>query len=133
VTLESGEEKRAQQDIRSMILAECQHQFEVSKEQKAEEANGPAEEDSSLPQDQRRLAAARRAEANLKARRMALGNMQFVGFLYRDGMITEKVVHAAIQKLLADASPEELECACKLLATAGPSLEVRIPSSLIAA
>lgn len=54
-----------------------------------------------------------------------MGNMQFVGHLYKAAMITEKIVHICIQDLLRDASSEEVECVCKLLVTAGPYLQVR--------
>jgi translation initiation factor 4G len=64
------------------------------------------------------------ATAELKARRRAMGNMQFVGFLYRKGLLIEKVVHFCLTDLLEAPSSEELECACKLLTTVGACLEV---------
>jgi translation initiation factor 4G len=74
---------------------------------------------------------AKRAKAQadadeLKARRRAMGNMQFVGFLYKRAMLTEKVVHSCLQELLDNPSAEELECASKLLRTVGSCLEVRV-------
>ena len=71
-----------------------------------------------------RRARAQRDADELKARRRALGNMQFVGFLYRKALITEKIVHFCIGELLGDPIAEELECACKLLSTVGANLEV---------
>jgi hypothetical protein len=50
--------------------------------------------------------------------------MQFVGHLYKVAMTTEKIVHMCIQDLLRDPTSEEVECACKLFATAGPYLQV---------
>jgi translation initiation factor 4G len=68
----------------------------------------------------RRIAAARAAAAELKARRRALGNMQFIGYLYKQALLTETVLHTCVQTLLADnASVEELECMVKLLETTG--------------
>jgi hypothetical protein len=77
-----------------------------------------------LTEAERKLALAKKEEANLKARRRAMGNMQFVGHLYKNAMITEKIVHVCIQELLKDPAPEEVECVCKLLTTAGPYLQV---------
>lgn len=65
------------------------------------------------------------AEAEMMARRRAMGNMQFVGHLYRKALITEKIVNLCIQQLLENPIPEELECVCKLLRTVGANLEVR--------
>ncbi|KAI8467672.1 MAG: MIF4G domain-containing protein [Monoraphidium minutum] len=73
----------------------------------------------------RRAARAAAAE-ELKARRRMLGNIEFIGHLYRYGMLTENIMHSCIQRLLADdvnPKPEDLECLCKLLATVGQQLE----------
>lgn len=53
-----------------------------------------------------------------------MGNMTFVGFLYRAALVTERIVHICIQDLLGDPTPEEIECASKLISTAGPALVV---------
>jgi translation initiation factor 4G len=66
------------------------------------------------------------AEQELKARRRMLGNIQFIGQLYRFGMLTENIMHSCIQRLLQDdQNPklEDLECLCKLLTTVGQQLE----------
>lgn len=39
----------------------------------------------------------------LQARRRALGNIQFIGFLYKQKMLTEKIMHSCITTLLAEA------------------------------
>lgn len=70
------------------------------------------------------MAKAKRDEENLRVRRRAMGNMQFVGHLYKAAMITEKIVHVCFQELLREPSSEEVECVCKLLTTAGPYLQV---------
>ncbi len=66
------------------------------------------------------------AELELKGRRRMLGNIQFIGQLYRFGMLTENIMHSCIQRLLQDdQNPklEDLECLCKLLTTIGQQLE----------
>ena len=62
------------------------------------------------------------AEAELKARRRALGNIQFIGLLYKCGLLTVRIIHSCIQQLLMEeAAPraEDIECLCKLLGTIG--------------
>lgn len=62
----------------------------------------------------------------LQARQRALGNIQFIGHLYRKKMLTEKIMHECIKKLLAEvAAPkqEDLECLAKLMSTVGRQLD----------
>jgi len=42
------------------------------------------------------------AEAEVKARKRMLGNIIFVGQLYRFGSLTETVMHSCIQQLLEE-------------------------------
>ena len=48
--------------------------------------------------------AALQRQCFLQGRRRALGNMQFIGHLYRQKMLTERIMHECIKKLLADVS-----------------------------
>lgn len=84
---------------------------------------------AALTDQEKKIKRARAEEENVQARRRAMGNMTFVGFLYRAALVTEKIVHVCIQDLLGDPSPEEIECASKLISTAGPALAVRPPPS----
>ncbi|KAL3146714.1 hypothetical protein ABBQ38_014702 [Trebouxia sp. C0009 RCD-2024] len=66
------------------------------------------------------------AEAELRALRRGLGDIQFIGHLYRKKMLPEKVVHECIKKLLANAEApqqEVLECLVKLMRTVGRQLD----------
>ena len=88
----------------------------------------PAQERQAAKQAklQARREEVQKAAAELKARRRALGNIQFIGHLYRKRMLTEKIMHECIKKLLAEADnpkPEDLECLAKLLATVGLQLD----------
>lgn len=54
----------------------------------------------------------------------SVGNIRFIGELYKLGMLTDNIMFRCIQSLLNDTSDEErLECLCKLLTTIGKSLE----------
>jgi translation initiation factor 4G len=44
----------------------------------------------------KRLAEAAAAVEELKARRRALGNIQYIGQLYRFGMLTENIMHRLV-------------------------------------
>ncbi|GAA5836095.1 hypothetical protein JCM11251_007368 [Rhodosporidiobolus azoricus] len=61
-----------------------------------------------------------------KAKRRGLGLVRFIGELYRLSMLTERIMHECIKKLLANTdSPEEedIESLCRLLTTVGEGLD----------
>ncbi|KTW31424.1 hypothetical protein T552_00068 [Pneumocystis carinii B80] len=60
------------------------------------------------------------------AKRRGLGLIKFIGELFKLNMLTERIMHECIKKLLAnvvDPDEEEIESLCKLLATIGKDLE----------
>ena len=55
-----------------------------------------------------------------------LGNIQFIGQLYKHSMLTERIMHACIQQLLENVDNpkrEDMECLCKLMTTIGRLLD----------
>ncbi|EFX76511.1 hypothetical protein DAPPUDRAFT_198899, partial [Daphnia pulex] len=59
-----------------------------------------------------------------KNRRITLGNIKFIGELYKVGNITENVMHNCIRRLIQTPSDEEaIESLCRLLTTIGKGLE----------
>lgn len=69
-----------------------------------------------------------------KARRRSLGNVKFIGELFKLKMLTEAIMHDCVVKLLKNEDKESLECCCKLLSTVGKALDtekakvIRAPS-----
>lgn len=62
-------------------------------------------------------------EKERKARMRSLGNIRFIGELYKLEMLTAKIMHECVQKLLKCVDEESLECLCRLLSTIGKNLE----------
>jgi translation initiation factor 4G len=61
-----------------------------------------------------------------KARRQGLGLIQFIGELYKLQMLTERIMHECIKKLLGNVDKpeeEEIESLCRLLTTVGTLLD----------
>ncbi|TPX38830.1 hypothetical protein SeLEV6574_g07593, partial [Synchytrium endobioticum] len=61
-----------------------------------------------------------------KLKRRTLGNIRFVGELFKQTLITEKIINECIRQLLRnhnDPVEEETESLCKLLATVGKQLD----------
>lgn len=62
-------------------------------------------------------------DAKDKARRRSLGNIKFIGELFKLKMLTETIMHDCIVKLLKNHDEESLECLCRLLSTIGKDLD----------
>ena len=55
----------------------------------------------------------------MKLRRRSLGNIRFIGELYKIRMLNGKIMHECIRKLLNLTDEESLECLCRLVTTVG--------------
>lgn len=62
-------------------------------------------------------------EAKDKARRRSIGNIKFIGELFKLKMLTEAIMHDCVVKLLKNHDQESLECLCRLLTTIGKDLD----------
>jgi translation initiation factor 4G len=61
-----------------------------------------------------------------KAKRQGLGLVKFIGELFKLQMLTERIMHQCIKKLLSNVdnpAEEEIESLCKLLSTVGEQLD----------
>ena len=62
----------------------------------------------------------------IKLKRRVLGNMRFIGEIFKVGLIGEKIMHSIITELLSNVEnpeEEEIECLCRLLMTIGSILD----------
>ena len=62
----------------------------------------------------------------MKLRRRSLGNIRFIGELYRIKMLNGKIMHECIRKLLKETDEESMECLCRLVTTIGAVSVVNI-------
>ncbi|KAL0308699.1 UNVERIFIED_CONTAM: Eukaryotic translation initiation factor 4G [Sesamum radiatum] len=87
--------------FKRLLLNKCQEEFERG-EKEEEEAN-KAEEEGEAKQT-----AEEREEKRLRARRRMLGNIRLIGELYKKRMLTERIMHECINKLLGQyQNPDE--------------------------
>ncbi|XP_065132120.1 eukaryotic translation initiation factor 4 gamma 1a [Paramisgurnus dabryanus] len=109
-------------NFRKLLLNRCQKEFEKDKD-----------DDEIFEQKQKELEAANEGErqrlkdeleeAKDTARRRSLGNIKFIGELFKLKMLTEPIMHDCIVKLLKNHDEESLECLCRLLSTIGKDLD----------
>ncbi|KAH8169578.1 MIF4G domain-containing protein [Sarocladium implicatum] len=121
--------------FRKYLLNRCQEEFEngwVSKKEEADAAEGEAKAeaaekekegekklgDTTLMSDEYYAAAA--------AKRRGLGLVQFIGELFKLGMLTERIMHQCVHRLVdykGVPDEAEIESLCKLLRTIGFNLD----------
>ncbi|XP_067423082.1 eukaryotic translation initiation factor 4 gamma 3 isoform X2 [Emydura macquarii macquarii] len=110
-------------NFRKLLLNRCQKEFEKDKadddvfEKKQKEL-----EAASTPEEKTRLHD-ELEEAKDKARRRSIGNIKFIGELFKLKMLTEAIMHDCVVKLLKNHDEESLECLCRLLTTIGKDLD----------
>ncbi|XP_024515440.1 eukaryotic translation initiation factor 4G-like [Selaginella moellendorffii] len=104
--------------FKRVLLNKCQEEFERGKRE--EEEAGKTEEDGiAITPEEREI-------KRVKARRRMLGNIRFIGELYKESMLTERIMHQCITSLLGEyQSPDEenIEALCKLMTTIGSLID----------
>jgi len=121
--------------FRKYLLNRCQEDFErgwVAKETTARAAAAKASDDQAI-----KVANEKKGEeselyseeyyAAQKAKRQGLGLIKFIGELFKLQMLTERIMHECVKKLLGNVDnpeEEEIESLCQLLRTVGRLLDV---------
>lgn len=97
--------------FRKLLLQRCQKEFE----------------EKPTIEGLEELAEEERQEKELLVKRATLGHIRFVGELFKQRMLSSRIMHECIGILFGDiTAPDEesLECLCKLLGTIGQALEI---------
>ncbi|KAG1846586.1 armadillo-type protein [Suillus subalutaceus] len=120
--------------FRKYLINRCQEDFErrwFAKEATAAAAAAKASDDHATKAAHEKIG---RNDAELcfeeyytteKARRQGLGLIKFIGELFKLQMLTERIMHECVKKLLGAENPEEekIESLCQLLKTVGQLLD----------
>uniref|UniRef100_A0A8B9RE72 Eukaryotic translation initiation factor 4 gamma 1 n=1 Tax=Astyanax mexicanus TaxID=7994 RepID=A0A8B9RE72_ASTMX len=109
-------------NFRKLLLNRCQKEFEKDKDDDEIFEKKQKELDAATGEEKQRLKE-ELEEAKDKARRRSLGNIKFIGELFKLKMLTENIMHDCIVKLLKNHDEESLECLCRLLSTIGKDLD----------
>ncbi|KAG8485087.1 hypothetical protein CXB51_021118 [Gossypium anomalum] len=105
--------------FKRLLLNKCQEEFERG-EREQEEANKVEEVGEAKRSEEER------EEKRIKARRRMLGNIRLIGEVYKKKMLTEKIMHECIKKLLGEyenPDEEDIEALCKLMSTIGEMID----------
>ncbi|TFK50969.1 ARM repeat-containing protein [Heliocybe sulcata] len=121
--------------FRKYLLNRCQEDFErgwAAKESTAAAAKGKASADAALAaanegkEEEEAELYSEEYYAAAKAKRQGLGLVKFIGELFKLQMLTERIMHECIKKLLSNVDnpeEEEIESLCQLLTTIGQILD----------
>uniref|UniRef100_A0ABM5G412 Eukaryotic translation initiation factor 4 gamma 1 isoform X3 n=1 Tax=Pogona vitticeps TaxID=103695 RepID=A0ABM5G412_9SAUR len=110
-------------NFRKVLLNRCQKEFEKDKDDdEIFEKKQKEMDDTAGPEERARLKE-ELDDARDKARRRSLGNIKFIGELFKLKMLTEAIMHDCVVKLLKNHDDESLECLCRLLTTIGKDLD----------
>ncbi|KAJ3551381.1 hypothetical protein NP233_g13091 [Leucocoprinus birnbaumii] len=128
--------------FRKYLLNRCQEDFErgwVQKEATAAAAVAKASQDEAVKAANEKKAEGEGGDdevalysdeyyAAQKAKRQGLGLIKFIGELFKLQMLTERIMHECVKKLLGNVNnpeEEEIESLCKLLTTVGSILDTQ--------
>ncbi|CAH3173902.1 unnamed protein product, partial [Porites evermanni] len=120
------EKEGVKKDIsfRKILLNRCQKEFEKEKSvekrihEKLEHLSKEGLTEEELEAKKKEL-----LNEEHQAKRRTLGNIRFIGELFKLKMLTESVMHDCVVKLLKSNDEESFECLCKLLFTIGKDLD----------
>nr|XP_046244410.1 eukaryotic translation initiation factor 4 gamma 1-like isoform X2 [Scatophagus argus] len=110
-------------NFRKLLLNRCQKEFEKDKDDDEIFEKKQKELEAASEEEEKQRLIDELQEAKDKARRRSLGNIKFIGELFKLKMLTEVIMHDCIVKLLKNHDEESLECLCRLLSTIGKDLD----------
>ncbi|XP_074555571.1 eukaryotic translation initiation factor 4G-like isoform X2 [Curcuma longa] len=105
--------------FKRLLLNKCQEEFERGEREQAEANN--VEDEGEVKQSKEE-----KEQKRLQARRRMLGNIRLIGELYKKRMLTERIMHECIKKLLGqyqNPDEEDIEALCKLMSTIGEMID----------
>jgi translation initiation factor 4G len=109
--------------FRKVLLTRCQKEFEKDKEVPTKQEMQEMIDACKTEVEK----ATKKEELDMmefKARKRSLGNIRFIGELFKLGLLTEAIMHECFMKLLKKSEDHEsLECMCRLMTTVGKSMD----------
>ncbi|CAL1268470.1 unnamed protein product [Larinioides sclopetarius] len=109
-----------QVNFRKLLLTKCQTEFEQDRSHELEEKMNNLK---AADPEQRKKLQLEYDEEKKKIRHRELGNIRFIGELFKLGMLIEPILHEMIEMLLHEGNDESLEDLSRLLKTIGKELD----------
>ena len=110
-------------NFRKLLLTQCQYEFEKDKTSELNRDDRQKEINAEKDEEKKKKMEFDLRQESVKIRRRSNGNIRFIGELYKLGMLTDRIMHQCIVKLVKDKHDDSYECLCKLMTTIGQKLE----------
>ncbi len=118
-------------NFRSVLLGRCQAEFSRKKtSEKDTERREQEIEEAEKEEDKNKLRAELKFQ-QAKEKRHSLGNIRFIGELFKLKLLSATIMHSCIKTLIVPNDEERLESLCKLLTTIGKNIDVGVNKDLV--
>jgi len=117
-------------NFRKLLISRCQKEFEKDYMENLDRDQYTKDMNAATTEDDRKQIKAVFEQMEMKLRRRSLGNIRFIGELYKLQMLTARIMHECVKKLLKTTDEESLECLCRLLTTVGQDLDTETQGRL---
>ncbi|XP_018310544.1 eukaryotic translation initiation factor 4 gamma isoform X4 [Mycetomoellerius zeteki] len=111
--------------FKKLIITRCQKEFEKNPIDDVARNRKLKEIDDCIDSEKKKELQLALEEEERRIRIKSVGNIRFIGELYRQQILTTKIMHRCIRHLLDQNDEDNLECLCKLLTTIGKDLELK--------
>ncbi|XP_015120443.1 eukaryotic translation initiation factor 4 gamma 1 isoform X2 [Diachasma alloeum] len=127
---ETGKKVDVYVDFRKLLVTRCQMEFEKNMVDESARAAKVQEIENTTDPEKKKELQFNLSEEDRRIRMKSVGNIRFIGELYKQEMLIAKIMHTCVKHLLATPDEENLECLCKLLTTIGKTLEPKSEPSV---
>ncbi|KAL6431458.1 hypothetical protein ACFW04_007220 [Cataglyphis niger] len=110
-------------NFKKLIITRCQKEFEKNPIDDVERKRKLKEIEEITDPEKKKMMLLEFEEEERRVRVKSVGNIRFIGELYKQQILTSKIMHRCIRHLLDQNDEDNLECLCKLLTTIGKDLE----------
>ncbi|XP_017890862.1 eukaryotic translation initiation factor 4 gamma 3-like isoform X3 [Ceratina calcarata] len=118
-------EKESSFSFKKLIITRCQKEFEKNPVNEVARTRKLKEIEECTDPEKKKDLQIQLEEEERKTRIKSVGNIRFIGELFRQGMLTTNIMHRCMTDLLNQSDEDNLECLCKLLTTVGRDLEAK--------
>jgi translation initiation factor 4G len=111
-------------NFRTMLLTKCQKEFDTDFYSEINYDKLKSEVEACTDEAKRKELQELADDKLSKAKRRSLGNIRFIGELFKLNMLTEGIMNDCIERLLKEESNKiNIECLCRLLTTIGKEVD----------
>ncbi|XP_057324765.1 eukaryotic translation initiation factor 4 gamma 3-like [Microplitis mediator] len=110
-------------NFRKLLITRCQKEFEKNKTDETKRVEKLKEIEECTDADKKKELKLSLEEHDRRIRIKSVGNIKFIGELYKQRMLTNNIMNLCVNQLLKTPNEENLECLCKLLTTIGGIFE----------